>query len=498
MSLPTVLPYVPLHVHSQYSLLDSTASVEAIAERAKQYNMPGVALTDHGVLYGAVEFYKACQAVGVKPVIGCEFYVAPGLRTERRKVEGRVAFDLVLLAKNQVGYRNLCILSSAGFLEGFYYYPRIDFALLSRHAEGLICLDGALYGRLAHEILHGTESSVQEHIAQYRALFKEDYTFELMRHTMEDDQLRADGMFEETWIIQQYRDWIVKQTRVNTRLLELAEQHKIPYVATQDSHYMDREEWRAHEILINIQSGEPCELVQIDERGNSYRKPNPKRSTYPSHAFYFKSSQEMQQLFADLPRALETTQEILEKCQLKMDFSVKHYPVYIPPSLEGKPYTHEEQACAAENYLRQLCEAGIPQRYTEAALAAVEAQYPGQKGMEIVRKRLDYEMSVIAPKGMCDYLLIVWDFIHWAKKQGIPMGPGRGSGAGSIILYLIGVTDIEPLRFHLFFERFINPERISYPDIDVDICMEREERSSTTLSKNMAKITLRRSSRSVP
>lgn len=469
------ISWVPLHVHSQYSLLDATASVEEIPARAAEYKMAGVALTDHGSLYGAVEFYKACKATGtgLKPVIGCEFYVAPTARTEKRKIEGRTAFDLVLLAKNQIGYRNLCILSSAGFLEGFYYNPRIDFALLSQHAEGLICLSSSLYGRLAHEILHGTEDSLQEHIASYRALFGEDYYFELMRHTMSDEQLRADGMFEETWLLQQYHDWVSKQERVNTRLLELAEQHGISYVATQDSHYMNREEWRAHEILINIQSGEPCELVKSDERGGSHRIRNPKRSTYSSHALNFKSPQEMHTLFADLPRALEATQEILEKCCLEMDFTSKHYPVYVPPSLVGKSYTQEEQARAAESFLVQLCEEGIPKRYTESALSAVEACYPGEKGIEVVRKRLTLEMSVIAPKGMCDYLLIVWDFIHWAKNQGIPMGPGRGSGAGSIVLYLIGVTDIEPLRFGLFFERFINPERISYPDIDVDICMQR-------------------------
>lgn len=465
--------WIPLHVHSQYSLLDSTASIEEIAARAVQDKMAGIALTDHGVLYGAVEFYKACKAVNVKPIIGCEFYVAPNCRKEKGKVSGRTAFDLVLLAKNQIGYRNLCILSSAGFLEGFYYNPRIDFDLLSKHAEGLICLEGSLYSRLSFEILQGTEESTQEHIAKYRALFGEDYYFELMRHTMSDEELRADGMLNETWLMQQYREWILKQKRVNTRLLELAEQHGISYVASQDSHYMNREDWRAHEILINIQSGEPCELVQSDERGTQHRTMNPKRSTYPSHAFYFKSPQEMEQLFADLPRAIETTHEVLEKCQLVMDFTVKHYPVYVPPTLEGKSYTQEEQARAAESYLRQLCEEGIPYRYTETALKVVESHFPGEKGIDVVRKRLDYEMSVIAPKGMCDYLLIVWDFIHWAKKKGIPMGPGRGSGAGSIILYLIGVTDIEPLRFGLFFERFINPERISYPDIDVDICMER-------------------------
>lgn len=465
--------WIPLHVHSQYSLLDSTASVESIAARAAEYKMAGVALTDHGVLHGAVEFYKACKSARVKSIIGCEFFVAPTSRTERRKVEGRTAFDLVLLAKNEVGYRNLCILSSSGFLEGFYYNPRIDFDLLSKHAEGLICLSSSLYGRLAHEILNGTDASLQEHITAYRALFGEDYYFELMRHNMSDDELRADGMFDEAWVLQQYRDLVVKQTRVNTRLMELSAQYGISCVATQDSHYMDRKDWRAHEILINIQSGEPCELVKADENGASHRTPNPKRSTYASHELYFKSPQEMEALFADIPQAIEATQEILDKCNLHMDFTVKHYPVYIPPALEKKTYTHEEQARAAEDYLRLLCEEGIPKRYTPEALAIVEKHYPGKKGIDVVRDRLEYEMRVIAPKGMCDYLLIVWDFIHWAKKKGIPMGPGRGSGAGSIILYLIGITDIEPMRFCLFFERFINPERISYPDIDVDICMER-------------------------
>ena len=204
-----------------------------------------------------------------------------------------------------------------------------------------------------------------------------------------------------------------------------------------------------------------------------FRLPNPKRQTYPSHEYYFKSSQQMHELFSDIPEALEQTVKIAEQCYVEMDFKARHYPVYLPPTLSKNSYTKEEQSQAVEQFLRQLCEEGIQLRYTPERLAKVKEIYPDRDSLQVIRDRLEYELSIIIPKGMSDYLLIVWDFINWAKRSGIPMGPGRGSGAGSIVLYLIGVTDIEPLRFHLFFERFINPERISYPDIDVDICMDR-------------------------
>lgn len=439
--------------------------------------MPAAALTDHGNLFGAVDFYKACKEVKIKPIIGCEFYLAPESRFDKKKEYGqRTAFHLGLLAKNKQGYQNLAKLSSLGYLEGFYYHPRIDPALLKEYKDGLICLSGCMSSRIAHEALHGTKDSLVKEIRWYQSLFGEDYYLELQRHGMSETDLHADGMHLETWLYQSYQDFIAKQNKVNLLLLELAADLNIKVVATNDSHYIHRQDWKAHEILLNVQSGEPCEIWEKDSYGNpKFRVANPKRRTYPSHEFYFKSPEQMQELFADCPEALANTLEVSEKCHVELDFSTKHYPTYIPPSLQGQNFTKEEQALAAENFLWELCRSGIPKRYTAERLAKVQEIYPDKDPLIVVQERLEYEMSIIVPKGMSDYLLIVWDFINWAKTNGIPMGPGRGSGAGSIVLYLIEVTDIEPLRFHLFFERFINPERISYPDIDVDICMDRRD-----------------------
>lgn len=467
--------WVPLHVHSQYSILDALASVENIAKKSREYGLSACAITDHGNLYGAVEFYKACKAESVKPLIGCEVYVAPESRLEKKKGYGeRAAYHLTLIAKNKVGYNNLCVLTSKGFLEGFYYYPRIDLDLLSKHSEGLICLSGCLQSKIAEKALSGDHAALREAVEWQRNLFGEDFYLELMRHPMTEEAIRQDGMHLEGWLQQQYRDFIAKESKVNEALITLGKEMGIPLVATNDSHYISREDWRAHEVLLNIQSGEPCEIWEKDAYGNPKCKvPNPKRRTYASHEYDFKSPEQMAALFHDIPEALSNTLAIAEKCTLEMDFKSKHYPVFIPPAMQGTSFTKDEQAKAAEEFLWDLCRKGIPKRYTAERLAKVAELFPGQDPQKVVEDRLQYEMSVIVPKGMSDYLLIVWDFIHWAKTNQVPMGPGRGSGAGSIVLYLIGVTDIEPLRFHLFFERFINPERISYPDIDVDICMDR-------------------------
>lgn len=470
--------WIALHVHSQYSILDASASIYDIAERAGTYGLPAVALTDHGNMFGAIDFYKACKDVNVKPIIGCEFYVAPESRFDKKKdPHGRTNYHLGLLAKNNVGYQNLCKLTSIGYLEGFYYHPRIDLDVLKQHSEGLICLSGCMSSRISHEALNGSEESLMEQVRWYRDLFGEDFYIELQRHVMSEADIEADGLHQESWLLQDYQNYVTKQRKINAALLEVAKKTNIKVVATNDSHYMDRADWRAHEILLNIQSGEPCEIWEKDSQGNpKFRVPNPKRRTYSSHECYFKTPQQMQSLFSDIPEAISNTLEVAEKCQVVIDFKSKHYPIYLPPDLAEKKYTKEEQVKSVESFLWQLCEEGIPKRYTKERLDKIKEIYPDKDPMTVVRERLSYEMSVIVPKGMCDYLLIVWDFIDWAKKNGIPMGPGRGSGAGSIVLYLIGVTDIEPLRFHLFFERFINPERISYPDIDVDICMDQRAR----------------------
>lgn len=467
--------FTHLRVHSQYSILDATASPNDLVQKALQDGMSALALTDHGNLFGAIDFYKACKEAKIKSIIGCEFYVAPQSRTNKTKLFGtRTSYNLSLLAKNKQGYRHLCKLSSIGYLEGFYYFPRIDYELLSQYREGLICLDGSLGTRLAHEILNGTAEGVQAYLTQCKELFGSDYYLDLQRHVMQPSDIQADGLSQESWLIQQYQDYIQRQQKLNEALMILSRQYSIPLVATNDIHYIDREDWRAHEILLNIQSGEPCEIWEKDSYGNlKFRIPNPKRQTYSSHEYYFKSSAQMQDLFSDLPEAILQTVKIAEQCDVEIDFKSKHYPVYVPPHLNKHHYTKEEQSQAVEKFIWQLCEEGIPQRYTPERLAKVKEIYPDREPLQVIRERLEYEMSIIVPKEMSDYLLIVWDFINWAKNSGIPMGPGRGSGAGSIVLYLIGVTDIEPLRFHLFFERFINPERISYPDIDVDICMDR-------------------------
>ena len=467
--------FIHLRTHSQYSILDGTASAQDLAERAAQEKMRGLGLTDHGNLYGVVEFYKACKEAGIQSIIGCEFYVAPESRMTKSKIEGmRPGYQITLIARNQKGYQNLCKLSSLGFLEGFYYFPRIDRSLLSQYSDGLFCISGGMGSRLAHEILYGTSESAAAQLTWEKELFGPFYYLDLQRHQMSQEELKEDGYFQESWLLQKYQDFVNQQAKLNTKLVELGLEKRIPLVATNDVHYLERLDWRAHEVLLNIQSGEPCEVWEKDSLGNlKSRKPNPKRDTYPSHAYYFKSPGQMGALFADCPDALANSVKIADQCRVAFDFKAKHYPVFVPPSLEGTSWTKEEREKEVERFLRQLCEDGMAKRYTPDRLAKIQELYPNQDPMQIVRTRLEEEMNVIVPKGMADYLLIVWDFIYWAKQQGIPMGPGRGSGVGSIVLYLIEVTDIEPLRFHLFFERFINPERISYPDIDVDICMER-------------------------
>lgn len=463
--------FVHLHTHSQYSILDASASLYGLVSKAVAFGMPALALTDHGNLFGAVDFYKICKEQKIKSLIGCEMYIAPTSRFEKKKIGSRVAQHLTLIAKNQIGYKNLCKLSSLGYTEGFYYYPRIDLELLSQYKEGLICLSGCLEGAIAQAALNSPHETLVETVQRYHALFGEDFYLELQRHTSVNEELQLDGMFDESWLYSHYQEHIQKQERLINLLVPLSKQLNIPLVATNNVHYLERQDWKAHEILLNIQSGEPVEQWQRDTMGNpKFRTPNPKRSTFASHELYFKSSEEMHALFSDIESACDKTLEIADKCTLEIDLKTKHYPVFVP---EGHTYVKDTHNQSVEKFLWDLCEQGIPKRYTEHNLARVAAKYPGLDPMQVVRDRLTYEMSVICPKGMCDYLLIVWDFIHWAKKNGIPMGPGRGSGAGSIILYLTEITDIEPLQFNLFFERFINPERVSYPDIDVDICMDR-------------------------
>jgi DNA polymerase-3 subunit alpha len=467
-----------LHVRSQYSILTSSASVQKLVARAQEYHLPALALTDQGNLYGAVEFYKECRGAGIKPILGSELYVAVGSRFDKKKLPNQPprGYPIVLLVKNKIGYKNLCQLSSKGFLEGFYYVPRIDKDLLQRHAEGLICLSCFVEGEIGSLILQDKEEELIREINWFKTLFEDDFFFEVQRHPIDPQKIAAYNIQKEPWLYQKMIDHVDKERKVESALKELAMQLEIPLVATNASRYLDPSDWRAHEILLNIGSGDPCEIWELDSQGSPKRRiPNPKRDTEPSLEYAFKSPEEMAELFHDLPDSLAVTHKIADACCFELELNSKFYPVFVPKELENREYTSQERLKAAEQFLRDLCEAAISKRYTEEALSKVAEKYPDRLPIETVRERLAYELDVIISKGMCDYLLIVYDFIAWAKAQGISMGPGRGSGAGSIVLYLIAITDIEPLRFNLFFERFINPERLSYPDIDVDICMERRQ-----------------------
>ena len=466
--------WVPLHNHSQYSILDSTASVQALAKQAEKFEMEALALTDSGNMHGAVDFYKACKAHHVKPIIGLEIQVAPESRFEKKRIYGKASgYPIILLAQDANGYRNLCKLSSLGFTEGFYYTPRVDIDLLKQYSSGLICLMGGTESEFSQLALNDPEKA-RIKLLQYQDLFKDNLYLELLNHQMDEDNLKKEGFFQEGWYHQKYVDHIKDQGKINKAMMDFSKAEGIKIVASHDVHYIHREDWKAHEILMNIQSGEPTEIWEKDAQGRpKSRALNPKRQVKPSHENYFKSKAEISVLFKDIPEALAASAEIANKCTFAFDFNKRFYPVFVPPNLEGKVYDEPTREKESTQFLRQLCIEGIHKRYTKERLEKVAEKYPGKDPQVVVQERLDYEFEIITSKGMGDYLLIVYDFIAWAKRHSIPMGPGRGSGAGSIVLYLIGITDIEPLRFNLFFERFINPERISYPDIDVDICMDR-------------------------
>lgn len=471
------MTFVPLHVHSQYSILDSTVSVKSLAQKAKDVGVESLALTDFCNMYGAVDFYKACREFKIKPIIGCEIVIAPNSRFEKTKVKGRLGgYPIILLVKDQQGYKNLCQLTSKGFTEGFYYSPRIDRELLQQHSQGLVCLTGS-YSSLAFQLAsEGLEDKFFQEIDFYFQLFKDDFYFEIQRHHSKEEDLQKDGVIQESWYYQLYLDFIHKQQKAEKTFLSYAKKSGIRLVATNDIHYLERDDWQAHEILMNVQSGEQTEIIEKDALGHvKGRVLNPKRKVKYTHEHYFKTQEQMQIIFSDIPEALLESASIAAQCHFSFDFNAKFYPVFVPPQLENKQCSDEERAKESGNFLRELCHKGITKRYTEDRLARVKEKHPESDPLDVVQQRLQLELEVIISKGLCDYLLIVHDFISWAKKNNIPVGPGRGSGAGSIILYLIEITDIEPLRFGLFFERFINPERISYPDIDVDICMERRQ-----------------------
>ncbi len=405
------MSFVHLHNHTDHSFLDGATKVTQLAETALEMEMPAVAITDHGNLCGAIEFYRRAKKVGIKPIIGAELYITDGSRLEKGKDlygHSRARYHLLLLAKNERGYKNLMKLSSAGYLEGFYHKPRIDYELLQKHSEGLICLSGCIQGHINQSYLINGEEKARELIERYQTMFGEDFYFEVQNHGIEDE------------------------TQITSFLSQMSREYNIKLVATNDTHYLKKEHSIPHDILLCIQTA------------SDLHEPN--RLKFDGNHYYLKSREEMAQLFPDHPDALDNTLEIAEKVNLDFDFTQKHFPFFPLPSEVGS-ISHDE-------YLRQLCEEGLPQRYSEIT--------------DEIRERLDTEMEIITKKNLADYFLIVRDFIAHAKSKNIPVGPGRGSAAGSLVSYLIGITNIDPIKYGLLFERFINPERESYPDIDVD------------------------------
>jgi len=409
------VPFVHLHVHSEYSLLDGAIKMDLLAKKAASLEMPAVALTDHGNLFGAVQFYQAAEQAKIKPIIGCEMYVAPGSMHEKKTSNGGkdIAYHLTLLASDDEGYRNLVKLTTAAHLEGFYYKPRVDKELLAKHSKGLIALSGCLKGEVNMGLTQGQVAQAIESASSYRDIFeKENFFIELSDHGIE------------------------QQRRNRSGLIDIARDLDLGLVATNDVHFLEREHHEAHDVMICIGTGSMIH----DE----------KRMRYVPE-LYFKSGEEMAALFADRPDAITNTLAIAERCHAKLEFGKSKYPDYLPP--EGK---------TREGYLLELSEEGLRKRFGERATTD-----------PILRERLDYELSVLSKQGFTSYFLIVWDFINYAKGKGIPVGPGRGSAAGSLVAYVLGITDLDPLRYNLLFERFLNPDRISPPDIDVDFCQNR-------------------------
>ncbi|MEI6389264.1 MAG: DNA polymerase III subunit alpha, partial [Spirochaetota bacterium] len=405
--------FVHLHNHSDFSLLDGAASVNSMVEKAKRLGMPGLALTDHGNMFGAVKFFDTCKEAGINPIVGSEFYVAGGSRFEKSGTEnGNKYRHLVLLAQDVEGFRNLLKLSSASYTEGFYYKPRIDDELLARHSKGLIASSACLAGEVPGLVRHGKVEEAERKALWFRELFgPERFYLELQDHGIPD------------------------QASVNKVLVGMSRKLGIPLIATNDMHYLDRGDAEAHDVLLCI--------------GTNKKLSEASRMRFPGREFYMKTAEEMATVFGELPEALSNTLRINEMVNLDIPYPGPLLPDYVIPQGFSSP----------EEYLRHLTAEGLGKRYASIG--------------DEIHKRAEYELDVIIEMKFTGYFLIVWDFIDWAKRHGIPVGPGRGSGAGSIVAYALAITDIDPLRYGLLFERFLNPERISMPDFDVDFCFER-------------------------
>ena len=402
--------FTHLHLHTEYSLLDGACSIKPLVSRLRELGMDACAVTDHGVMYGVVDFYRACKDAGIHPVIGCEVYVCPDM--DEKQSAFREYSHLVLLCENNEGYKNLSRLVSEGFTRGFYYRPRVDYKLLEKYSGGLIALSACLSGDLPKLLLDGRDNEARQVAQKYLDIFgRGNFFVELQDH----------GIPEEKQVL--------------PRLVKLAREMDIPLVVTNDCHYLTADDAEAQEVLMCIQTGKTLS--------------DPNRMKMTTRQLYVKSEEEMRALFPNFPDAIENTAKIAARCNVEFDFSTTHLPKF--PLPEG-----ETDALA---YLRALCEKGLRERYGE--------------GREDARERMEYELGVISGMGYVDYFLIVWDFIHYARTHGVGVGPGRGSGAGSIVAYCLGITAIDPIQYNLLFERFLNPERVSMPDIDVDFDYER-------------------------
>lgn len=413
--------FVHLHVHSEYSLLDGAARIKEMAARAAELGMKSLALTDHGVMYGAIPFYKACLEHGIKPIIGMEAYITSGSRHEKQSRKEQPIYHLTLLAKNEIGYRNLMKLSSIGHLEGFYYRPRIDFEVLTAHAEGLICLSGCMSSELSRQLLDDNYDAAKATALRYRELFGEDYYLELQDHG------------------------ILEQKRLLDGVLRLADDLGIPLAATNDSHYMCEDDSSLQDVLICIGTGKTVD--------------DPDRLKISTNQLYLKSGEEMAALFRHVPEAILNTVKIAESCVLELEFGRHILPAFSPLP----------DGSSAAEYLRELCQQGLQMRY------AGQAVWGKLEFRQSAEDRLNYELKIIGEMGFDDYFLIVWDFIRFAHAEGIVTGPGRGSSAGSLVAYVLKITDVDPLKHKLLFERFLNPERVSMPDIDIDFSDERRD-----------------------
>jgi DNA polymerase III subunit alpha len=410
--------FVHLHVHSEYSLLDGACRIDRLCRRAAEEGAKAVALTDHGVMYGAMEFYYTARDLGLVPILGCEAYLAPRGRLDRT---AREEAHVTLLAADLVGYRNLTALVSKGFLEGYYYKPRIDLDLLAEHHDGLIVLSGCMSGLVAAPLLKNDYASALRNAKTYQEIFGDRFYIEVMRHRMPEQEV------------------------INEGLVRVARELGVPIVATNDAHYLERKDAGAHDVLLCIGTGKTVSDTN--------------RMRFYSDEFYLKSEQEMCDLWSDLPEAYENTVQIGERIDIRIPEKIFHLPQYPVPQVDGEPETGDNQ------YLRDLCEAGLIERYGQERVGSDPA----------LRSRLEYELDVITTMGFSSYFLIVWDFVKYARDHSIPVGPGRGSAVGSLVAYCLRITDLDPLQFNLVFERFLNPDRISMPDIDTDFCVERRD-----------------------